>query len=204
MAIPMPSSAKPISISTRSKWPAGCGRGPEGFAEGYRIHRSEDPRDARVARASLLTRKARADQTPWGTVLVGVVRNMTPLVESERELARERDFISAVLDSAEALILVVDRRGRIQRWNAAWRMVRENITASRPSAVASADKNPYLDAAPELRIVDPLRRRNFHPSRESLDRQGRTPLSYFRPIPHCETMPVRSSTSFTSARTSPS
>jgi len=38
--------------------------------------------------------------------------------EAERELRRERDFVSSVLDSARAVVLVVDLHGRIVRANA--------------------------------------------------------------------------------------
>jgi PAS domain S-box-containing protein len=101
---------------------------------------------------SLLTRKARADNTPWGKAILGVVRNMTPLVESELELARERDFISAVLDSADALIMVVDRRGRIVRWNKSCeRLSGYHISEVRETAAAARLVPP--EEIPELKAI---------------------------------------------------
>lgn len=95
---------------------------------------------------SLLTRKARADNTPWGKVVLGVVRNMTPLVESELELARERDFISAVLDSADALIMVLERSGRIVRWNLAC----ERLSGYHISEIRDADAAARLVPPDEI------------------------------------------------------
>jgi PAS domain S-box-containing protein len=49
----------------------------------------------------------------------GLFTDITERVRSEEALQRERDFISAVLDTAGALVVVLDRQGRIVRFNRA-------------------------------------------------------------------------------------
>lgn len=48
-----------------------------------------------------------------------ILRDITARVRDERVLQRERDFIAAVLDTAGALVVVLDREGRIRRFNRA-------------------------------------------------------------------------------------
>ncbi|MCB9946304.1 MAG: EAL domain-containing protein [Rhodospirillaceae bacterium] len=69
----------------------------------------------------------------WGTVNVGwlpneatanssaiaVVQDITALRRAEAALTKERNFIDAVLDSEAALLVVLDRRGCVVRWNRA-------------------------------------------------------------------------------------
>ena len=47
------------------------------------------------------------------------VKDITELKRAEHELQKERDFTSAVLSTAGALVVVLDRRGRIVRFNRA-------------------------------------------------------------------------------------
>jgi PAS domain S-box-containing protein len=72
-----------------------------------------DPDGQRTVRVS----KVALDDSPWGTVLIGALQDLTPHKRVEVELARERDFIRVVFDSSDALILVLDLQGRLVRWN---------------------------------------------------------------------------------------
>jgi len=47
------------------------------------------------------------------------VKELNEIEQIERELRKERDFISAVLSTAGALVVVLDRQGRIVRFNRA-------------------------------------------------------------------------------------
>jgi PAS domain S-box-containing protein len=51
--------------------------------------------------------------------LVGYFRNVTKRKWAEEELRKERDFSNAVLDTAGALVVVLDKEGRITRFNRA-------------------------------------------------------------------------------------
>ena len=46
-----------------------------------------------------------------------IVRDITRRNQAEEELNRERNFVAAVLDTVGALIVVLDREGRIVRFN---------------------------------------------------------------------------------------
>jgi len=52
-------------------------------------------------------------------VHLGVDRNVTAQGEEAAALCRERDLLSALLDTAGALVVVLDRQGRIVRFNRA-------------------------------------------------------------------------------------
>jgi len=52
-------------------------------------------------------------------LFTGFIHDMSERVAAEREAANERNFIAAMLDSTEALVVVVDPEGRILRCNAA-------------------------------------------------------------------------------------
>ncbi|NER50466.1 MAG: PAS domain S-box protein [Symploca sp. SIO1A3] len=49
--------------------------------------------------------------------VLGVARDITKRKQAERALTQERNFISAILDTATALIVVLDTQGRIVRFN---------------------------------------------------------------------------------------
>ena len=66
---------------------------------------------------TLLVRTMPADLAPWGPVLVALFEDITEQKRVEVALARERDFTRVVLDTTDALILVLDLEGRIERWN---------------------------------------------------------------------------------------
>ncbi len=57
------------------------------------------------------------DGTPL--YFISYVKDMTEVKRAEHELRKERDFISAVLSTAGALVVVLDRQGRIVRFNRA-------------------------------------------------------------------------------------
>jgi len=52
-------------------------------------------------------------------VLLTSVRSITNLKQIEEELTKERDFISAVLNTAASLVMVLDNKGKILRFNRA-------------------------------------------------------------------------------------
>ncbi len=52
-----------------------------------------------------------------GDAVLLLAYNVTELHEAQVELARQRDFVNAVLDSSDALITVLDASGRLVRWN---------------------------------------------------------------------------------------
>lgn len=55
--------------------------------------------------------------TPWGDVVLLMAEEITELHQTQIELARQRDFAQAVLNSSRALIVVLDAAGRLVRWN---------------------------------------------------------------------------------------
>lgn len=66
---------------------------------------------------TLLVSKLALETDDWGTLLIGVVQDVTLQRRTEIELARERDFINVVLDTTDAMIMVLDLQGRVVRWN---------------------------------------------------------------------------------------
>lgn len=59
----------------------------------------------------------RADGQPW--FIHGVGFDITELKQTQEELREERNFVSAVFETAGALVVVLDRQGRIVRFNRA-------------------------------------------------------------------------------------
>jgi PAS domain S-box-containing protein len=59
----------------------------------------------------------RPDGSPW--FIQGVAFDITDLKRTEEELEGERNVVSAVLDTVGALVVVLDREGRIVRFNRA-------------------------------------------------------------------------------------
>jgi PAS domain S-box-containing protein len=53
----------------------------------------------------------------------GTLTDVTELVEAQAALRKERDFSSAVIDTAGALVVILDRQGHIQRFNRACEQV---------------------------------------------------------------------------------
>jgi len=64
-----------------------------------------------------LMRKVLLHGSPWGDAVLLLAQEITELHNAQVELARQRDFVQAVLDSSRALIVVLDAAGRIVRWN---------------------------------------------------------------------------------------
>lgn len=81
-----------------------------GWKEATLIGSPVGQRTVRISRAAL-------ENSPWGTVLIGTLQDLTPHKRAEVALARERDFIRVVFDSSNALIVVLDLKGRLIRWN---------------------------------------------------------------------------------------
>jgi len=52
-------------------------------------------------------------------LFTGIVRDLTERNKAQAELAAERNFVSAIMETAGALIVVLDREGRILRFNRA-------------------------------------------------------------------------------------
>ena len=70
----------------------------------------------------VVTRECVKD-TPRGDVIVGCVYDFAAQNRAEAELARERDFISAVLQASGALVVVIDTDARIVQVNRACEQV---------------------------------------------------------------------------------
>ncbi len=66
---------------------------------------------------AVLVTKTRGESPETGPVVVGIITDITGQKNAEVELARERDFIRVVLDTTAAMIIVLDREGRLVRWN---------------------------------------------------------------------------------------
>src|SRR5579871_2020307 len=66
---------------------------------------------------SYVITKERLQDTPQGDVLIGCVHDITAVDRMQAELARERDFTSAVLEASGALVVVFDTDARIVRCN---------------------------------------------------------------------------------------
>ncbi len=64
-----------------------------------------------------LLKKVLLPGTPWGEAILVIAQEVTELHLAQVELARQRDFVQAVLDSSRALIFVLDAAGRVVRWN---------------------------------------------------------------------------------------
>lgn len=64
-----------------------------------------------------LLRKILLRNTPLGDAILLLAQDITELHNMQMELARQRDFVQAVLDSSDALIAVLDASGRLVRWN---------------------------------------------------------------------------------------
>ncbi|MBI3471439.1 MAG: PAS domain S-box protein [Candidatus Solibacter usitatus] len=62
----------------------------------------------------------------------GMLTDVSELVEAKEELTRERDFTSAIVDTAGCLILVLDPDGRVVRFNRAF----EEVSGYSPAEVA--------------------------------------------------------------------
>ncbi len=59
----------------------------------------------------------RPDGSPW--FIHGIAFDITDLKQTEEELQEERNVVSAILDTVGALVVVLDREGRIVRFNRA-------------------------------------------------------------------------------------
>ena len=59
----------------------------------------------------------RPDGSPW--FIHGIAFDITDLKQTEAELQEERNVVSAILDTVGALVVVLDREGRIVRFNRA-------------------------------------------------------------------------------------
>ncbi len=55
--------------------------------------------------------------------LLGITRDVTEQKKAEENLKKERDFVSTVLDTVGSIVLVLDRDGRIVRFNRACELV---------------------------------------------------------------------------------
>jgi PAS domain S-box-containing protein len=75
-------------------------------------------RDGRVVWFQCEARLVRRDDgTPW--FMHGVGFDISELKQVERALQEERNFVTAILDTVGALVVVLDERGRITRFNRA-------------------------------------------------------------------------------------
>ncbi len=93
-----------------------------------------------------------------GTVvgIRGVVLDLAARTEAEEALREERDFSTAVLDTADALVLVMDTRGRIVRFNTACEKVTGYASAEVLGRNAWDLLLPGEEAAPAQSAFDDL------------------------------------------------
>jgi PAS domain S-box-containing protein len=75
------------------------------------------PNADRTASQTLSVTKFSANLAPWGKVILGVCHDVTSQKKAELDLARERDFIRALLDATEVMVMVLDAPGHLVRWN---------------------------------------------------------------------------------------
>jgi PAS domain S-box-containing protein len=68
---------------------------------------------------SYMISKSLMKDTPYGDVLIGCVYDMRSQSETRAKLAKERDFIAAILQASAALVIVCDTAGRIVKCNRA-------------------------------------------------------------------------------------
>jgi two-component system CheB/CheR fusion protein len=110
--------------------PGSCSEAPNGPPAWHEVRLRRD--DGTVRYALVTTRPIGPDEVPGddlrspgaapgGQLLM--VTDVTPLKQAEAALRAERDFSSAVLETAPCLIVVLDREGRVVRFNAACRLV---------------------------------------------------------------------------------
>ena len=72
---------------------------------------------------TFLTQKRCVQGTRWGDVLICISFDITTHKNVEAELKRERDFIAAVLQTAGAIVILIDPNGRIVECNRACEVV---------------------------------------------------------------------------------
>ncbi len=114
-------------------------------------------------------RKVALGGSPWGTVLLGALHDVTPHKRAEVELARERDFIRVVFDRSNALIAVLDMQGRLVRWNGRC----EELTGFHESDVRQQ---------PIVQLIDQVREKAKVQRIIRLARTGRAPASGVNPV----------------------
>lgn len=71
-------------------------------------------RDGRVFPVHISVSEARAGGR---RIFTGIIRDVTGLKEAEAALRRERDFAESLVQNAQAIVLVLDPRGRVARCN---------------------------------------------------------------------------------------
>ena len=91
----------------------------------------------------------------WGDVIAVAVRDVTRERNVELDLARQRDFIQALFDTTDALLIVVDGQGGIVRWNRAC----ERLTGYHISSVAGRNFSEALLPPAARPLGDALLRR---------------------------------------------
>ena len=72
---------------------------------------------------SYIIRKERLHDSLFGDLIVGCLYDISPQQKIRAELAKERDFIDAVLQASGALVLVFDKEARIVKCNRACEQV---------------------------------------------------------------------------------
>lgn len=91
----------------------------------------------------------------WGEVVAVAARDVTRERDVELDLARQRDFIQALFDTTDALLIVVDGKGGIVRWNRAC----ERLTGYHISSLAGRNFSEALLSPAARPLGDALLRR---------------------------------------------
>ena len=71
-------------------------------------------KDGSVFPMELAVSELEADDSRW---FLGIIRDVTARRETEEALRRERDFAESLVETAQAIVLVLDAEGRIVRYN---------------------------------------------------------------------------------------
>ncbi|MFN8372455.1 MAG: PAS domain S-box protein [Anaerolineae bacterium] len=92
---------------------------------------------------------------------VGLVTDFTPIVEAEAQLKKERDFSSAIIDTAGSLIIVTDARGSVVRVNPAYEAITGYPLAQTDAALVHAliyagDASQALSALAQGTALQPV------------------------------------------------
>ena len=103
----------------------------------------------------------------------GMARDITDRVNAQSELRAERDFVSAILDTAPSLIMVLDSQGQIVRFNRACEElsgVSMSEVAGRPfwevPFLLDEDRAEIRDGIPRLAAVDRAGQARSHLGRQ--------------------------------------
>ena len=104
----------------------------------------------------------REDGRPW--FIHGVGFDITDLKQTEEALEEERNVVTAILDTVGALVIVLDPKGRIIRFNRACERSTGNTSADVPDACVWDLFIPEENSAAFRSAFEKMRAGNCRPS----------------------------------------